>query len=278
MATTVWCLPCGADGNQTPASVRVDGDPMCKPCANYLQNELVRTGNARLPEETLSSAETPAKPTGAPGVCAKGCGWRKHYGVCPARRPEETSLCACGKPKHHRGRCPGTATLKAEAFVGTMETPAPVEMSPGIDLPITRRLCARGCGQPVHKGHCLGVPHGRQNLSAEAMSERSRKAAATRREHEGGRAVELEVVDELPMPEAPKLLRKGRIGEIWDALDTLPGGKWLKIPNRDRGHLGTTSRELRAGAAKLGATLEMESRGTDLFVRWVVPEGLEVRA
>jgi hypothetical protein len=245
--------------------VDLDGDPMCRACADYLQNAMVKGGHARLPETPIV-----AKPqaVAAPALCPHGC----------------------GRPARHRGRCAGAGRqARNEAREQLIEKTLPPLKSPELDIPVRRyvpgerqaiaeipalvRLCAQGCGRPVHLGRCFGVSQA-CHLTQEERAARAKKAAAVRREHTGSAnghdALECEVVDEeaLPSVDAMKFRRAGRLGKIWDKLDELEPPKYLKIVNRDRNHLGTTSRELRKSAKKMGVVLELEPRGTFLFVRY----------
>lgn len=57
----------------------------------------------------------------------------------------------------------------------------------------------------------------------------------------------------------------GRAGELWDRLLALKPGIALKVTNRDIGHAGTTSRDLREKAKKLGREAVTKRSETTLY-------------
>ena len=72
--TTKYCLPCGENGNPVPATVVIEGDPLCAGCARVAATEA-------LPPETRFEPEPPpaAEP---PAMCSRGCGEPTHRGLC----------------------------------------------------------------------------------------------------------------------------------------------------------------------------------------------------
>lgn len=79
-----------------------------------------------------------------------------------------------------------------------------------------------------------------------------------------------EIVDESAVPAQSERYQPkgiGRIGAIWAALLSLPAGRWVKVSNRDRDHMGSTNRHLTEKAKKLGRTYTARTSGTTLYCK-----------
>lgn len=145
-------------------------------------------------------------------------------------------------------------------------------IQPGKELAIKKaappKLCKRNCGQPVHMGRCRGMkPSPKSAAARETMAEKMRENPVRLD------TLEFEIVDETDVPRStPPQRRVGRTGEIWNQLDQLPAGKFLKVKNRNRQHMGTTARALRKTAEKRQTSLVMSANGADLYVRYAKRE------
>lgn len=82
-----WCLECGAVGRPEPATVTVDGDPLCKGCAIARGAEAPAFDGKFIERRMADFHKRPVETPSAP------------------KEKDVEELCGCGRPQIHKGRC-----------------------------------------------------------------------------------------------------------------------------------------------------------------------------
>lgn len=202
-----------------------------------------------------------------PRICATdGCGTRLRSTnpsrVCSACEMRERNL------KHRQ-----ELRMRAPRRLPPVRTADPVETGA---LPI----CVHGCGKPRHKGRCgkrlppPAVTLNRVELDG-ALVEVARlpesPAPAMPVAEKGKRMDQLKfrvvLMADLPAEVRTERRATGRMGQLWaELLNLTPGVDVLEVVNRDREHLGMTSRYIRTKAKKLNVPIDTRASGTMLYL------------
>jgi hypothetical protein len=148
------------------------------------------------------------------------------------------------------------------------------------------RLCARGCGNPVHRGFCVGQnnAHGRRKRSADpaavvekvlavlpkptAFSEIAERlvAAGYGEPAAGVTRVRAEDVPSVCLYRSPS----GRIAQIWAELLACAPSERVRIDESSVVRAGSMASQLRGKAKRMGRQVDYRRDGNTLYA-WLLP-------
>lgn len=249
-----WCLPCAMAGRHVESVTEVDGDPMCKPCAE-INEQLVG-----LPGEPIAIVyESPRQ-----DLCRRGCGQPVHRGACRKYEPG---------PRQARAEIPKPAPVIATVCASETATPAmrralgELARSAATAVAQTAR-CPHGCGKQKHRGLCKAGRQARGPISAPMLEERGvlpAKVEIPQRTANGYRIVARDQV-----PRVPRKDEYGRERGIFEDV-VAAKGEAIEVPANSWSAGKSLQRRLQQRAKKQGVKVDW-SRSSDnkLFYFWLV--------
>ena len=76
-----YCIPCGQRRRDVPATVVIDGDPLCDACARDMD-----AGAIAKVASVIAGAEAEQESAPEPRLCSRGCGEQAHRGLCKGQK------------------------------------------------------------------------------------------------------------------------------------------------------------------------------------------------